>query len=473
MPLVKSITPKIINVLGGKWFAISLILTAYCIPATAQDNSPYSRFGLGDLVPNTNISTRAMGGISAGYTDFKSINYNNPASFGSFLAIRENTTKKLQSGRAIFDAGINIESRTLREPNTVEKFTASNVLFSHVQVGLPLQRNWGLVFGLRPINRISYKMARFSRLNDPNTGEPIDSALTTNEGDGGTYLVNLGTGFKIELNKRNEISFGVNGGYLFGKKDIANRVSILNDSLTYNSGNFQTLTTYGNVHLEAGLQYTTYLKRQNDEIMSLTFGAFGNMKQNLRARQDVIRETYVYDPSVGYSRLDSVSETRDVKGTVVYPSQFTGGIVLRREAFKKVSWLIGIDIVRQNWNEFVFFGEKDPSIQSRTEVRVGGQIRPIAKSNYFSNVSYRFGFFLGNDYLQIQQQKLPIFGATMGFELPIRRFTRQQGNQETAINVALEYVRRGNNDNLLKENLFRVSFGFALSDAWFMKRKYD
>ncbi|MCR6719329.1 MAG: hypothetical protein NVV59_03345 [Chitinophagaceae bacterium] len=81
---MKSITPKIINMLGGKWFAISLILTAYSLPASAQDNSPYSRFGLGDLVPNTNINTRAMGGISAGYTDFKSINYNNPASFGSF-----------------------------------------------------------------------------------------------------------------------------------------------------------------------------------------------------------------------------------------------------------------------------------------------------------------------------------------------------------------------------------------------------
>ena len=66
MPLVKSITPKIINVLGGRWFAISLILTAFTLPATAQDNSPYSRYGLGDLVPNTNINTRAMGGISAG-----------------------------------------------------------------------------------------------------------------------------------------------------------------------------------------------------------------------------------------------------------------------------------------------------------------------------------------------------------------------------------------------------------------------
>lgn len=473
MPLVKSITPKIINMLGGKRSAISLILTAFCISATAQDNSPYSRFGLGDLVPNTNISTRAMGGISAGYTDFRSVNYNNPASYGSFLAIREATTKKLQSGRVIFDAGINLESRTLREPNNISKFTSSNLLFSHVQIGVPLQRNWGINFGLRPINRISYKIARGKRLYDPNTGNPIDSSITTNEGDGGTYLVNFGTGYKIKLNSNNELSLGANAGYLFGKKDISNRIEILNDSLLYNAGNFQTKTTYGNVLLEGGLQYTTYFTQRSDEVMSLTLGAFGNIKTDLNARQDEVRETFYFDESVGNVRLDSVSETRDVKGTIVYPSQYTAGFVLRRDAIKKVSWLLGVDIVRQNWNDFSFYDEKDPSLQSRTEIRIGGQIRPIPRSNYFSNVVYRLGFYTGKDYIRIQDTDIPTYGITMGFELPLRRYTRSQGNQETSINVAMEFVRRGNNDNLLKENLFRLSVGFALSDAWFMKRKFD
>ncbi len=473
MPLVKSITPKIINMLGGRWFAISLILTAYCIPATAQDNSPYSRYGLGDLVPNTNINTRAMGGISAGYTDIFSINYNNPASYGSFQAIRQQTSRKLASGRAIFDAGINLESRTLREPNNVNKFTASNAIFSHVQVAVPLRQNWGLSFGLRPINRISYKLARFSRLTDPNTGQPIDSALTTNEGDGGTYLVSGGTGFKINLGTNNSISFGINGGYLFGKKDISNRVALINDSITYNAGNFQTRSTYGNFQLTGGLQYTTYFTRTGKEEFSLTLGAFGNLKQDLNGRQDIVRETYVYDPTTGYNRLDSVTETRDVKGEVTYPSQFTAGFVLERKAVEKMGWLIGVDVVRQNWDEFVFFGEKDPTLRSRTELRVGGQIRPIAKANYFSNVAYRFGFFLGNDYLQVQQEKIPVFGASLGFELPFRKFNRQQMYQETKVNLALEFVRRGNNNNLLKENMFRLSAGFALSDFWFIKRKFD
>ena len=60
----------------------------------AQDNSPYSRYGLGDLHPNTNIYNRGMAGISAAYSDqpitgltdprtgkyYPSINFANPAS---------------------------------------------------------------------------------------------------------------------------------------------------------------------------------------------------------------------------------------------------------------------------------------------------------------------------------------------------------------------------------------------------------
>ena len=41
------------------------------------------------------------------------------------------------------------------------------------------------------------------------------------------------------------------------------------------------------------------------------------------------------------------------------------------------------------------------------------------------------------------------------------------------VNLAFEYGKRGNDDNLLKENLFRISVGFNFTDLWFGKRKYE
>ena len=471
MPLAKLITPKIINVLAGSrsWFT-GLILVSF-LPAFSQDNSPYTRYGLGDLVPSTNVNSRSMGGISAGYTDFLSINFNNPASYSCFQTVREQSSKKMQYGRAILDVGVNIESRTLSEPNNIGKFTASNALFSHVQVGVPLRPNWGLSFGLRPVTRVSYKVVSRERLVDPNTGQSIDTAQTLNEGNGGAYLASLGTGYKFNLGTYTALSLGVNGGYLFGNKDISSRRSIFNDSLEYNSGNFETKTSYGNLFANAGLQFFTKVGKD----LYLTVGAYGNWKQELNARQDIIRETYFFDENAGNTRLDSVSVKTDVKGKITYPSNYTGGFVLEKEvnlSENKGGWLVGVDFSQNKWSEYRSYGQADPTVQDKWELRVGGQLRPVPKANYFSNVAYRAGFFIGEDYVEVQN-KLPLLGFTLGAGLPIRNYNRQTIGQATIINLGLEFIKRGNNDNLLKENLFRLSVGFSLSDFWFVRRKYE
>lgn len=473
MRSAKSITAKIINVLQGVQGRPKSVLTAFIILVSihsySQDNSPYSRFGLGDIVPSTNINSRGMGGISAGYNNIFTINFNNPASYGFFQTVKEPAAKKMLYGRAILDIGLNIENRTLREPNNIEKFTSSNALFSHVQVGVPLSPTWGLSFGLRPMTRISYKMARREQLVDPNSGLPIDSAITSNEGDGGSYLASVGIGHRISLGGGQSLSFGMNGGYLFGKQDYSNRRSIFNDSLTYNSGNFQSTTSYGNLYFNGGLQYRAELSQD----MYLTVGAHGNWKQNLNASQDRIRETYFFDEASGSVRLDSVSDQKNIKGTIVYPSSYTAGFIIERYVTpKSAGWLVGIDYVQNKWSDYRIYGQVDPTVRTKKEWRFGAQLVPIPKSNYFSNVVYRAGAFFGPDYIHIDKE-LPVFGATFGLGLPILNYNRQSPGQATLINLAFEFIKRGNNDNLLKENMFRMSAGFSLSDFWFAKKKYE
>lgn len=477
MRLVKLITHNKINALYkkvltltkgrfSKSFLILFTITFSAIRGFCQDNSPYSRYGLGDLVPSTNVNSRSMGGISAGYNDFLSINFNNPASYGSFQTFREAKSKKLISGRAILDLGINFENRTLIEPNSIGKFTASNALFSHLQVGVPLSSNWGLSFGLRPVSRISYNILNREQLYDPDSGLPIDSAITQNQGEGGAYLVSAGTGFRIK-----NFSFGFNGGYMFGKKDYSARRNIINDTVQYNSGNFQTKTTFGNLYFNAGIQYQVKL----DSSTYMTLGAYGNMKQKLNASQDIIRETFFYDQSAGNTRIDSVYESKNIKGKIEYPASFTAGFIIQRiPQNKRGGWLIGVDFSQSNWKDYRFYGQTD-SLRNKWEIRAGGELRPsldAARKSYFGNVIYRAGFFLGPDYIKVKE-KLPVFGASLGLGLPIRNWNRLSPGQATMINLALEYIKRGNNNNLLKENMFRISFGFSLSDLWFGKKKYD
>jgi len=41
------------------------------------------------------------------------------------------------------------------------------------------------------------------------------------------------------------------------------------------------------------------------------------------------------------------------------------------------------------------------------------------------------------------------------------------------MNFTFEYLNRGNNNNNLTENMYKVSFGFSLSDIWFLRQKYQ
>ncbi|MEO7393300.1 MAG: hypothetical protein ABIU11_00080 [Chitinophagaceae bacterium] len=441
-------------------------------PVFSQDNSPYSRYGIGDLVPPTNIVTRSIGGIAAGYTDFYSINFNNPASYSGFQALKEAKSKKLSSGRAILDIGLNFEGRTLKEPATSKKFVANNALFSYVQVGVPLKPNWGLSFGLRPISRISYKIFRSEILKDPNTGLPIDSAFTRFEGEGGSYLASVGTGFnlfrKITKNGEEKLSIGFNGGYLFGEKNYSTKRIIINDSISYAPANFESKTNFGNLYFNAGLQYKVMVSKK----VSLTLGAYGNVGQKLNATQDILRETYQINASSGEIRLDSVYDKRGIKGIINLPSSFTVGFVAQKFPVpgKEGGWLLGIDFTQQNWSQYRFYGQVD-SVRNKWELKVGAQINPAPKRNYFSNVAYRFGFFAGPDYIKIGQN-LSQFGGSFGVGLPLA-ISRQAPNQVSIINLSFEYSKRGNNNNILRENMFRVSLGLSLSDMWFIKRKYD
>lgn len=483
MQSAKSIISKILNKLYRFFFthkkdcckALLIIFLLDSVPVFSQDNSPYSRYGIGDLVPSSHIINRGMGGISAGYTDFLSINFNNPASYSSFQAIKEQKSKKLIMGRAILDVGINIDNRTLQEPSTNKKFTASNFLFSYIQVGVPLKSQWGLSFGLKPVSRISYNILDSQRLKDPQTGIDIETAESHYQGTGGAYQVTVGTGFSIFHKNRvngmeEKLSVGLNASYMFGAKDYSSRRSLINDTVAYYQANYETKTNFGGLFLDAGVQY--HVPINTKKFMTLTVGAYGSWGQKINATQDILRETFYYDPNLGNVRLDSVADVKNIKGKIELPTSYTVGFVIQKPTVtnREGGWLFGADFTQQNWDKYRFYGQKD-SVQNSWMIKVGTQLNPVPKRTYFSNVSYRLGFFMGPDYIKVGK-KMQQIGGSFGLGLPIA-LSRQAPNQVTLINLAFEYGRRGNNDNFLKENLFRVSIGFSLSDFWFVKRKYD
>lgn len=449
MHLVKLTMAKILFVL--------IVACGLQMSAFAQENSPYSRYGLGDLTPNHNVFTRGMGGISAGVADGRSINFTNPAS----LTLVSNV---------ILDVGTEIDYRILKSTNPAKKFTSANTYVSYLQMAFPLttpkmvkkQMSWVMSFGLKPVSKINYKIEKNERLAG------IDSLHTLYEGSGGVNQAYLGTGFKYK-----NFSIGINAGYTFGSKNYSTKLNFINDTVFYYSSNSEEKTSFGGAFINGGVQYDFTLAKVDKRVTKiLRVGIYGNIQQNLKATKDVIRETIVYDQNGGTTTLDSVYKENAVKGTIKLPAMVGFGA-----SYQDLHWLIGADFEYGNWSSYRYYGQKD-EVQNNWMLRAGAQYDPfkvgISLKKYFNFVKYRAGFYYGSDYINTNKNR-PEYGFTIGTGMPLTSLRTGYNNPERGfvmLNTALEFGNRGNKQTNLRENVVRFSIGVSMNAGWFQKRKY-
>ena len=422
-----------------KFFNILLISALISSTAVAQENSPYSRYGLGDNFSSQNILNRGMGGATIAYYDLQSVNVSNPASYARL---------KLTT----FDVGIDYTSRRLRTPNTTNSFKSAYMIPSYLVIGMPLSKSkdWGMVIGMRPDTRMNYDITARKRLTS------IDSIADRYVGDGGTYRAFTGFAY----GKKN-FSIGFNTGYVFGSKNFSSKRIFLNDTVSYQAARYTDSSHFGGLFFQAGAQYQIKLSKKSLVRFGLTYG----INENLKATRGTSRETFTVGTR-GEVIIDSVYKSVDEKGTLNVPG--TLGFAVLFENTDK--FLITAELTQSKWSEYRYFGTKDPLRDSWT-FRTGAQVIPdIDGKNYWGRVAYRAGFYFGPDKVNIGS-KLNSWAFTMGAGLPIRRTFYT--NQYTTLNLGFEIGGRGNKQNAIRENLFRFSLGFNLSDLWFNKRTYQ
>jgi len=434
MPLVSTTTNC------KKYLTILFISVLIGSQSLAQENSPYSRYGYGDLNPTQNVVNRAMGGLSLAYWDVQSINFTNPASYANL---------KLTT----FDVGLEYISRTLRSNDQEQgKYNSAYLIPTYVNLGFNLSRKkkWGMNLGLKPVSRINYEVNSRTRLVG------IDSVGYRYAGSGGSYQLFLGMAYG---GKR--LSVGFNAGYMFGNKEYTTKLLFLNDSVQYLKANYADSTDFGGLFAKIGIQYTAVLSGN----MNLRLGGTFGLQNNMNAFRNVTRQTFDFTDR-GIQPLDSIYRVEGEKGKIVSPGNYGFSVMLE----KIDNWMFGGEFNYTDWNSYTYFGQSD-AVKSNWTARIGGQLIPnINSKSYWSRVAYRAGANFGPDFVDLGYQ-LNTWSLTFGTGLPVRRnvFT----NQYTTINTSFEIGRRGNKKDQVRENTFRVAVGFNLSDIWFNKREYQ
>ena len=433
------------------------LLFSELLSGQTYTNSPYSRFGLGDLERIGFGRNAALGGISIGMRDPNYIDYINPASY----AARDSMS-------FLFEFGLTGKSSKLATnddlPNTVNDFN-----FSHLAIAFPISKKIGASFGIVPYSSMSYKISQQLREGDPDYDTSIGNINYLFSGTGGIHHFFMGTAYKIGKN----LSLGVNLSYLFGAIDRNRSITFLDSiNLQIRPGIFSTRisekTIVGDLNLNFGIQYTAFIK--ND--LEFTIGGIFDYESKINAESDIYKENILSIAGGGMVK-DTLEYTSGVKKNIRLPQNMGVGFTFQ----KGKTFLIGADYYSQNWSEALFLGKTDSLVNSHS-LHFGMEFtpKPNALRNYFNWIHYRIGGHYTNTYLQVNGEQLKDFGISFGLGIPIStiRPDLQTKMKRSTFNFAVELGQRGTYDNnLIKEKYAILSFSLTLYDFWFIKRKFD
>jgi hypothetical protein len=414
--------------------------------STATTSSPYSQFGLGEMVPQALPQNIGMGDITTATNQFGgyyNINPANPASYGMV-----NLTT--------IDIGLYGQDIMLSQ-NGQPNQSNGNFRFGHVAFAFPVTRHSAFSFGMLPYSQMgyNYKVTK----NNFGTTSPADTNNVNYlyNGDGGLTKAYLGYGYNIG----NTFSIGGNVSYIFGKLHQYASTEIPNLPGTLDT-RVENTDAIGGVNFDYGAQYMLNLSASRRFILGYS-GSAGN---NINSQYSNLVYQYNYDQSGNQNiPLDTLSNTQNPKSKIKLPLMNSFGLTYMQDN----KFLIGAQYSMANWSQFSIDGENQGLQDSKT-FNLGGQFTPQydALSNYWARVNYSLGVIYNQTYMNVDNTNIKNYALTFGLGLPLH----QAVTSFYRINFAAEIGREGTlQNNLVRETYVNFHLSFTMNDRWFVKYK--
>ena len=419
---------KLIGVITVLSIAVSAI-------GQTSTNSPYTRYGFGQLENQGFGSSKAMGGIGYGLRSGTQINILNPASYSA-----------VDSLTLLFDVGVTLQNTNFKEGSV--KTNAKNSSFDYLAMQFRLKKNLGLTLGIVPFSTVGYSLLNTQEIDKDEDGNSINSINTYN-GSGGLHQVFLGVGYKFMKN----LSVGANLSYLYG--DISHSVTTaFNTTSSYTSAILNNISV-NDYKLDLGLQYMYDLSKTEKLNLGLTYSYGHDLNSSIEEHKQIYSST----SSVPIS--DSTLTKKNVLGL---PNTFGAGLAY----IKANKLVVGADYTYQKWSK-AKFNNLTSVYSDVSKISVGAEYVPNAYShNYLKRIKYRIGGYLSNSYTKVDgQDGSKEYSVSAGFGLPIFQ-------SKSMLNISGQYIKVSPKvKGMLEENSLRVNIGITFNERWFMKYKVD
>lgn len=412
-------------------FFVFVLIVFLSISAKAQNNtnSPYTRYGYGQLSDQTFANSKAMGGIAYAIRDHSHINALNPASYSA-----------VDSLTFIFDGGVTLQNTNFN--NGSVKLNAKNSSFDYLAMQFRLHKDLGISAGLLPYSNVGYN---FGETHD--TGNADSQNTITYIGNGGLHQFYLGLGYKPFYN----LSIGANLSYFWGSIDRSTTVLFPSNT---SASSYQKINHFSvkDYKIDLGLQYLYKLGEKRDLILGAVFSPGKSLKN----------DAYV-DTNTGGTTV-----SRDTTLSMGLPASY--GIGLTYIYDHRLT--LGLDYTFQKWSKVSYMNEKN-ILCDRSKIAIGLEYMPsYTKRHYLSHVKYRLGGYYSQPYYKVAYNGGNVkaareYGITGGVGLPFAR-------SRSILSISAQYVKvDGLKNQFLDENYLRLTIGFTFNDRWFFKRKVD
>lgn len=434
--------PFLLLLMGGKLMAQPI--GSESGPRSNQENSPYSRYGIGDLNSPYSTDYRGMGGTSVAAAPELSVNDFNPASY-SFLNAATLDFAFIASRRSVFLDNQNTSSGTGN--------------FGYFNLGISAGKHFGFNIGFKPIANMYYNA------NDTLNLQGLGQTVKNFNGAGNLQYAFIGLAGQYK-----GLSIGANFGYAFGAYNYSTSLetsgSDSTDS-TFHSVRSSQMTqndVVGGIYWKGGILYHKTIKKNQYFNIGLT----ATLSQQLHlSRQNLtLGYNYLAGDNSGPELIVDTIENKQSRGTLKLPATYSFGVAYGKLA----KWEAGADFTYSNWSDFEDMGDRDGVGDNAWRASIGGSYTPNASSadkKYLSFVTYRVGAYYGKDYLYLFNTDIHYFGGTIGVSLPLQRNYNNFGK----INMALDVGQRGTIQNgLAKEVYVNFTFGISLNDTYWLKR---
>ena len=407
---------------------IAVFVATLMIHAENGMNSPYTRYGFGQLSTMELGANKGMGGVGIGLHNSNQINLLNPASY-----------EAVDTLTFLLDIGMSLHNTNFAEGGV--KMNARNTTFDYLAMQFRLMPKLGMTIGMTPFSNIGYNFSNSQTIRDDEDGEVI----TTNRyhGSGGLRQVTAGLGWTPFKG----LAVGANLSYLYGEiyHYIYNQYTGAEVD-TYTKQYQADITTY---KIDFGAQYLTTFGKNK-----LVLGATYQLGHTIDDNGYIINATST-----------SVNASYDTLQVTTFSIPASIGLGLSYTYDDRLT--LAADYSMQQYSTANFFGYKGTDYHRAS---LGFEYIPERITRkLFRRARYRAGLHYATSHYLIGEHRGPTeYGASIGIGLPIMN----GWNAKSIINISGQAVHvRPNVPGMITENYLRLSIGLSFNESWFDKWK--